>query len=432
MRFRTYRLAVAMLFLPAIVACSTASHVAAVPLGQAVAGTSSDCADAIPGEYIVRLRGTADFPVFQRDLAQFFNLDVGVRSFDALDRFVRPLNSSKTLLLLDGLPDDGERKFLESPTRTYIRYYEPNAQTTLFLTPTDGDFSAQCGLKAIRAEAAWDYADPTKAGGVTVALIDTGAFLKHTDLPAMSVRDDDPDGHGTHLAGIIGALEGNGGTVGVVWTVSLSAYQYSTSIIGDLAKAIEKIELALPTNPNIIVMAWGTSCPSPTLSEEISTHPGTLFVAAAGNNRTDLNVSPIYPAAFGGANLMSVMATACDDTVPDFTSYGKGRVDIAAPGSSALSDTCAEDCDGLCPHGILSTVRNNRHCCMKGTSMSTAFVAGAAALVWSHQSSPTAAGVKQCLVDSAVPLSVLGNKCNCGRLDLRNAVDPAIRKDSCK
>jgi len=376
------------------------------------------CQSATPGQFVVRLKSAQDKGPFLDAFAKFLT---GVTTPEPVPEAIE-LNP--TLFLIRNAPD-GVRTFLDGDRG--VAAYDENALITLFKTPPDNDFNQQCGLTAIHAEQAWDYADPALAGAVRVALVDSG-IAKHNDLPTTG-PDKDGDGHGTHIAGIIGARQDGAGIVGVVWKVNLFGYDFVKKG-GDLAHALDQLDRALdakddkndPIPPNIVVMAWGGPCRSELLEQTIDAHPDVLFVASAGNSPVDLGTFPVYPAVIRRDNLISVMATRCDNLAAPFTSYSRTLVDIAAPGAAASN---APACAGACPgnYGIYSTVLNSRYCCEMGTSMSAGYVAGAAALVWSHQTSPTAKGVKQCLVDSAGRLDVLKTMCASGLLDLESAVN---------
>jgi subtilisin family serine protease len=376
--------------------------------------------EAITTEHILTFRNKASLEHFRT--AGFPSLKT-IKDFDKklTAQKVEFVAVSDTSILLKNV----SREVLDSRKDHFHYLIDQNAPVTLFKTPTDGDFHQQCGLQAIHAESAWDYAEPNKvAKKVKVAIVDSGIEKNHRDLPPWR-GDDDRIGHGTHIAGTIGALQGNGGTVGVVWDVELYGYRFTDQRF-DIANALKSLDEAIKESPNIVVLAWGTYCPSSELENQIRDHPEILFVTASGNDGKELDprLWPVYPAILRYDNLITVMATACDETVPSFSSYSPAFIDIAAPGSAAVtSPSCADAC-GTSPHGILSTALHDRYCCLKGTSMSAAFVSGAAALVWEKLKSPER--IKKCLMESAKWLSSLNGKCrtDSGQVDLRQAVDP--------
>jgi subtilisin family serine protease len=396
-----------------------------------------ECTASIPGKYIVDFKDAGALKAFFRTTT-YVGIDALRRAphTQGVDTLLPMVQLGKTALLLD-LSETEAYQLLRDRLDLKILSVERDAPVSLFLTPTDSEFGQQYALRAIHAEAAWEIASPLKASALKVAVVDSGIDA-HTGIPQVK-GDSDNFGHGTHIAGTIGAGEGDGGTVGVVWNIQLFGLRFTGSNgKGNISDAVDKIDAALTYEPNIVVMAWGTRCKSSALERRIAANPTVLFVAAAGNDGLDLHDHPVYPGAFDADNLITVMATSCPEAgtsepVPDFSSFGE-HVDIAAPGvADASASYCRDDCKKS-EHGILSTVRQNRYCCMLGTSMSAAFVAGGAALVWSHTPSLNAAGVKQCLVDSAFRLNSLAGKCDkCGRLDLINAVmDGENQPASCK
>jgi len=386
---------------------------------------AANCPNAIPGGYLVGFVDSASLQTFTANFLSTFRAVGDKAPFNAELKQL-----TDTVLLLRNSP-----VVPRTSENAGIRYVDNDAKVNLLKTPSDGDFDQQCGLKTINAEAAWDLADPTKAHDVKVAIVDSG--IAHRSAFKSVSGDNDLYGHGTHLAGIIGAAEGDGGTVGVVWDVKLYGYSFTDSLgNGTLVNAVEQLDRAIDAGPDIVVLAWGSACPSQAMYELIVGHPEILFVAAAGNKNSDLGTTPIYPAVIDAPNLITVMATLCIDAgteVPAlFTSYGNA-VDIAAPGADAVTGIPCGDTCGTSEHGILSTVLNDLYCCAKGTSMSAAFVAGAAALVKSHRSTLKGGALKTCLMDSAYDLATLAGKCNCGRLDLLKAVvDGAQQPLSCK
>jgi subtilisin family serine protease len=297
---------------------------------------------------------------------------------------------------------------------------EPDLIVSVLTTPSDAEFPKQCGLKAINAETAWDrtYAAPK----VKIAIIDTG-LADHLDLPNAKRKntpaDVDRNGHGTAVAGTVGAAKDDRlGIVGVVWNADITAYRFlDASGRGKLADAYNAINQAATDGANIIILPWGGGAYSPMFRDILESYKDTiLFVAAAGNDGKDAcKESPVYPAAYQLDNVISVMATTCDDLRPRFSNYGD-NVDLAAPGEGLSRNL-----------RIYSTVLHERWGNLAGTSMSAAFVGGAAALVLQRsidEGSPcTPAKIKAWLNRSVDALAPLYQKSKTGgRLNLFKAV----------
>lgn len=226
----------------------------------------------------------------------------------------------------------------------------------------------------IDAPEAWDIR--TSAENVVVAVIDTGVRYTHEDLsanmwvnpgetPGNGIDDDndgfiddvhginaiantgdpaDDHGHGSHIAGIIGALGNNRvGVVGVAWKVRLMACKFiSPDAQGALSDAITCIDYARKHGANVINASWGLpEFNSPALRDAIEScrQAGIIFVAAAGNsgNDDDTPSNAIYPASFDLDNIVSVLATTRRDELAFFSNYGASKVDLGAPGTDIFS-----------------------------------------------------------------------------------------------
>ncbi|MCC7272314.1 MAG: S8 family serine peptidase [Alphaproteobacteria bacterium] len=279
---------------------------------------------------------------------------------------------------------------------------------------------------------------------IVVAVIDTGIDYTHPDLDGNiwrnadeiagnGIDDDrngyvddyygydfvnrdgnpiDDNGHGTHVAGTIGAEGGNGiGVAGIAWSVQLMALKFlNAQGSGSTAGAIEALNYAVANGAQISNNSWGGGSFNQGLLDAIGAagNAGHLFVTAAGNDSRDIDVTPSYPASYAPANLISVASTDAFDALSSFSNYGDVTVDLAAPGSS-----------------ILSTYKGG-YAFLSGTSMATPHVTGAAALVWAENPSLTALEVKQILLDTVDVLpSLAGKVASGGRLNVAAALEAA-------
>lgn len=227
-------------------------------------------------------------------------------------------------------------------------------------------------------------------------------------------NDNDPfdeHGHGTHVAGTIGALGNNGiGVAGVNWQVSLVPLQiFDSSGSGDLLSAMAAIEYVTQMKFPVSNNSWGGEGYSNTLEDLIKKNrdAGSLFVAAAGNNSTDNDTTPFYPASFNIENIISVAATETRDQLASFSNFGKNSVHLAAPG-----------------HGIFSTHIWGYYF-ESGTSMASPQVAGAAALIKSVWPNLTYQEIKNKILESVDEIfhpDFVGKTISGGRLNVARAV----------
>ncbi len=184
----------------------------------------------------------------------------------------------------------------------------------------------------------------------------------------------DNHGHGTHIAGIIGAeAENKKGISGISPKVSLMILKYFDPKVpntDNLKNTVAAIQYAIKMGAHIINYSGGGTDYSQEEHDavELAAKRGILFVAAAGNERSNSDQHHYYPADYKLKNIISVTAIDPTTEVLASSNYGTETVDIAAPGQN-----------------ILSSLPNNTYGLMTGTSQATAFITGAAVLVMSHK-----------------------------------------------
>ena len=234
--------------------------------------------------------------------------------------------------------------------------------------------------------------------------------------------DGGADDHGTHVAGTIGAAGGNGrGVAGVNWNVTIITAKFLGGPGGTTANAILAFDyltdLKIRHGLNIVAInnSWGGGGYSTALHEALirAANAEILIIAAAGNSGTnndttasypsnyDTRVQPTYPPNYNGTKVLpasydaviAVAALAKDGKIPSWTSYGATKVDLGAPGV-----------------GIYSTVPKDKYNSYSGTSMATPHVTGAAALYASTHAGASALGIKNAILDSAIPTPSLNGK----------------------
>ena len=219
--------------------------------------------------------------------------------------------------------------------------------------------------KDMDLENAWSTI--TNCSSVVVAVLDTGINYNHEDLAANmwnggvtypkhgydfidNTNDPmDQNGHGTHVAGTIGAVGNNSiGTTGVCWSVKLMAVRVLNALgSGSTAQVIQGIDFAVARGAKVINMSLGGGPEDATtdtaFSNSISAarNAGVLVVAAAGNdnvNNDSGSTSHIsYPCNFTQDNIICVAALAQDYSLASFSNYGAVSVDVGAPGVNILS-----------------------------------------------------------------------------------------------
>ena len=224
----------------------------------------------------------------------------------------------------------------------------------------------------------------------------------------------DEHAHGTYLSGIVGG-EGNNeiGITGVTWDVQLVALKFlEEEGSGRTSDAIAAINYAVKMGVKISNNSWGQGEYSAALYAAIqeAATQNHLFVAAAGNEQNNTDLLPHYPSSYDLDNILAVAATDNKDRISQFSNYGAGSVDLAAPGLS-----------------ILSCTPNNTYGTINGTSGSVAYVAGACALLWELHPNKPYTEVKEDILNAVDVIPSLGGlTVSGGRLNLCKLLDGCI------
>lgn len=260
--------------------------------------------------------------------------------------------------------EDAIRLYRQYPD---VEFAEPNYIVRAAFSPDDLRFPQQWYLYNtgqiiggvagtpgvdIKAAGAWDTTRGDPA--VTVAVIDSGIDASHPDIVGNLVpgydfvdRDSEPEdlnGHGTHVAGIIGAVmdnaEGITGIAGHCRIMPLRVLDGNGE--GTIADVLAAIDFAAERNVRIVNMSFAGPDYSRVLFNAMKAHPDMLFIAAAGNDGRSAtggnsDVTPLYPAGFDLPNIISVAATDQHDNLASFSNFGKVSVDLAAPGTNIVS-----------------------------------------------------------------------------------------------
>ncbi|WP_368419150.1 S8 family serine peptidase [Rhodovarius sp.] len=341
----------------------------------------------------------------------------------------------------------GNMKTVVGVVDTGIDYAHADLYLNIWLNQGEIPVSFKAQLKDIDADGLITFRDLNNtANSAFVAdknangRIDAGDLLKDTrwangnDQDANGYKDDligwdfvnndndpfDDNGHGTHVAGTIGGIGGNGvGVAGVNWDVQIVATKFlSAGGSGNVSNAVKSVDyfttasLLAGSSQNFVATnnSWGGGGSSQAMLDAITraAKADILFIAAAGNSARNNDVTASYPsnydtkASAGYDAVIAVASLTSTGALSSFSSYGAKQVDIAAPGSS-----------------IYSTLPGSTYGSLSGTSMATPHVAGAAALYASANPNATAAQIKTAILATAeATTSLSGKVVTGGRLDV--------------
>ncbi|MCX6645230.1 MAG: S8 family serine peptidase [bacterium] len=295
-------------------------------------------------------------------------------------------------------------KFIELfESSSIVKYAEVNGIRYVDIIPDDTYEDQEYENGLLHLYEAWDITEGTL--DTLICVIDSGAMRDHPDLAANIIDGEDfinpigdglggetpgdgqdndndgyPDGnvgHGTHCAGILGAVGNNDeGVSGHSWNTKIMPLRVFPTD-GDSGAMEDAIAEALVYAADYggvdgISMSFGAFGGSQAEQDAINYawNKGCVLVAAAGNNDSS---SPFYPAAY--ANVLSVAATDSNDKKADFSNYGS-TIDVCAPGVDIISSIFYEYSGS--PDSV---PENQRYAVYNGTSMACPQVSGLVALI---------------------------------------------------
>src|SRR3989344_4424801 len=319
-----------------------------------------------------------------------------------------------------------------------------------FLVTDPSKIDKQWYLPKTHILEAWDYSKGSSS--VIVAIVDTGIHASHIELndgrviagfnvltkqDILANSNSDDNGHGTAVAGVIGAIPNNAkGIAGINWDIKLMPIKaLAADGTGDLASVASGIVWATDHGANIINLSLGGAGfgADQTLANAIiyAYDHGVLVVAAAGNDLADhglnMDSSPVYPVcADNGQNIvLGVAATNINDQKAAFSNYGHNCVDISAPGERIITTAFLpnDPSDNILIYG-------------SGTSLAAPIVSGIAALLKASNPNLTNVDLQNILMNSADPIdglnqtNCLGGSCNgflgSGRVNAYAAIAPHL------
>jgi subtilisin family serine protease len=418
----------------------------------------------VPGQLLIKFKTAHQGSRISQDILALIQADVveEIKTDAMVMANARKGTPSGDLLLVDSKL--GTFEAIEA-LRAFpdIEYAEPNWIYQHYATSNDTYFTSGqlWGMSAggnqfgSRANEAW-AANKLGSATVYVGIIDEGYMYTHEDLAAnagvnpgeipgdgidndgngliddvygwdfdgnnSSLFDGAGDDHGTHVAGTIGGVGGNGkGVAGVVWNVKMIGAKFLGNRGGTTANAIKAVDYFtdLKTRHGLKIVAtnnsWGGGGFSQALKDAIdrANAAGILFIAAAGNSGTNNDATASYPSGYTSANVIAVASITSSGALSSFSQYGATTVDLGAPGSGIWSTVPV-----AVGKGKNATIGSG-YASYNGTSMATPHVTGAAALYASLNPGASAAQIKNALLSSVTPTpSLQGKVATNGRLNV--------------
>jgi subtilisin family serine protease len=325
-------------------------------------GLTSD--DAVSGQFIVKWKEGADAPTEFLDQVEVIH-----RNEDARTMLVQ-WTAGSVEIAGSATPNElmeAELKYWSE--QPWVKYIQPNYRYKIKSKPDDPHYAKQTYLKQIDAEGAWETI--TEANDIIVAVVDTGIDFNHPDLkdnllPGKNILNPDKapiddNGHGTNVAGILGAVGNNTkGITGLLWSSKIMPVKaLDKEGIGTDYEVGEGIRYAVDNGAKVIVLSLGLPYYGPHMEELVryAEKKGVVVVAATGNEGERIN----YPAAYP-----SVIAVGAVDKNNEYLFYSNHgpEIDVVAPGE-----------------GIYTTFLDGKYDYNSGTSMAAPQIAALATMI---------------------------------------------------
>lgn len=358
-------------------------------------------------------------PFFPGELLVKFKQGVSLQKRDAIHRDFTASEMregyKKLFQIISVLPGR-EREIAKAyAERPEIEYAEPNYYRTIYATPNDELYQYQWHLPLTNIPEAWDL---STGEGVTVAIIDTGVnpfgrdsfgstgenrVLRGYNAIVGLPGGIDFEGHGTHVAGVVGQETNNGvGVAGIAYGANILPVKVLNILgVGLDNWIISGIRWATDHGADVINLSLGSFNNSKALEDAVNYayENGVTVVAAAGNSGDG---EVMYPAAY--ENCIAVGAVDYDKVLTDYSNYGD-TLDLVAPGGDNNVDLNGDgNVDGILQENFGFLGFNWGYWYYTGTSFSSPHVAGVAALVKSIHPDYGPDEIKQVLQDTAQDL----------------------------
>lgn len=388
-----------------------------------------DKSNAVPGQLIIGMADNAHINLEEASRTNLFGIEANILENLSLKKSTKNKSPRQVLLVQFNTESNLPEVIDHLTSLPEVDYAEPNYivkvdddqsekqdiipdSLQIFnpsqLTPNDNFWRNMWGLTKINIPATWNKNIGSRE--VKVAIVDSGVEYTHEDLKDnvdaslgydFVDNDNDPNdehGHGTHVAGTIGAKGNNKiGVPGVNWDVTMVPLRVlNEKNTGTNANFIRAINWATEKNIPLINYSIHSTSYTYSLEQAINNYPG-LFIAAAGNYNEDYSSLPIYPASLKISNMITVGNSNSNDQRYSSSSYSKTGVDLFAPGRE-----------------IYSTRIKNSYAYDTRTSMAAPHVTGSAALALSQNPNLTPLELKNSILESVDKKDALKDLCQTG------------------